>query len=91
MLLRVLTMNVQNDAGDARRQKILNAGLRQLAPDLVAFQEVSSGPGHGQLDQLLEGTGLHGTHQAQALAYDMPFADRYGGAAVATRWPHRIV
>ena len=21
----------------------------------------------------------------------MPFADRYGGAAVATRWPHRIV
>lgn len=95
MLLRILTMNAQNDAGDARRQRILNAGLRRLAPDFVSLQEVSSapgpGPGRGQLDDLLAGTGLHGTHQAQALAYDLPFADRYGGAAVATRWPHRIV
>jgi endonuclease/exonuclease/phosphatase family metal-dependent hydrolase len=91
MLLRILTMNVQNDEGDARRQKVLNAGLRRIAPDLVAFQEVGFGPGRSQLDGLLEGTGLHGTHQAGVLAYDMPFADRYGGAAVATRWPHRIV
>ena len=33
MLLRILTMNVQNDEGDARRQKALNAGLRAIAPD----------------------------------------------------------
>jgi endonuclease/exonuclease/phosphatase family metal-dependent hydrolase len=91
VLLRILTMNVQNDAGDARRQEVLNAQLRRLAPDLVAFQEVGFSPGRGQLDALLEGTGLHGTHQAQALAYDLPFMDRYGGAAVATRWPHRVV
>jgi endonuclease/exonuclease/phosphatase family metal-dependent hydrolase len=25
------------------------------------------------------------------LAYEPPFADRYGGCAVATRWPHRLV
>ena len=74
MLLRILTMNVQNDEGDARRQKILNAGLRRIAPDLVSFQEVGSGPGRSQLDGLLEGTGLHGTHQAGVLAYDMPFS-----------------
>jgi endonuclease/exonuclease/phosphatase family metal-dependent hydrolase len=91
VLLRILTMNVQHDEGDARRQKVLNAQLRRLDPDLVAFQEVGFGPGGSQLGALLEGTGLHGTHQAQVLAYDMPFMDRYGGAAVATRWPHRVV
>jgi endonuclease/exonuclease/phosphatase family metal-dependent hydrolase len=91
MQLRILTMNVQNDAGDPRRQQILNAELRRIAPDLVAFQEVGVSPGPSRLDRLLAGTGLHGTHQADVLSYEMPFADRYGGAAVATRWPHRIV
>ncbi len=76
MTLRILTMNVQNDAGDARRQKVLNAELGRLDPDLVAFQEVGFSPGLSQLDAQLEGTSLRGTHQAQALAYDMPFMDR---------------
>lgn len=44
-----------------------------------------------QLRELLDGTGLHGTHQAHAMTYVPPFAERYGGSAVATRWPHRIV
>jgi hypothetical protein len=40
MRLRVLTVNVQHDAGDPRRTGLLNRELRRLAPDLVAFQEV---------------------------------------------------
>jgi endonuclease/exonuclease/phosphatase family metal-dependent hydrolase len=91
MRLRVLTLNVQNDAGDPRRTAMLADGLRRLAPDLVAFQEVLRTP--DQLAELLDGTGLesHRTHQADVLAYEPPFADRYGGNAVATRWPHRVL
>lgn len=91
MRIRVLTTNVQNDEGDPRRAEILAAGLRRLDPDLVAFQEVLREPGRDQLAELLSGTGLHGTHQADALAYRPPFADSYGGNAVATRWPHRVL
>jgi endonuclease/exonuclease/phosphatase family metal-dependent hydrolase len=89
--LRILTINVQNDEGDRQRQQLLNRELRRLDPDVVALQEVVHDPDRNQLDELLDGTGLHGTHQAQAMAYTPPFADRYGGSAVATRWPHRVV
>jgi endonuclease/exonuclease/phosphatase family metal-dependent hydrolase len=89
--LRVLTMNVQNDEGPPGRMKVLNQGLRELAPDLLALQEVMGGRGQGPLGELLDGTGLHGSHQAGVLGYDMPWADRYGGTALATRWPHQIV
>jgi endonuclease/exonuclease/phosphatase family metal-dependent hydrolase len=86
--LRVVTMNVQGDGGPPRRHQLLNENLRRLDPDVVALQEVASTE---HLGTLLEGTGLHGTHQSQVLAYEPPFADRYGGTAVATRWPHRVV
>ena len=87
--LRVLTLNVQSDAGDPRRTGLLNRELRRLDPDLVAFQEVCYG---SQLGSLTDGTGLaHETHQSDALDYLPPYADRYGGTAVATRWPHRVV
>jgi endonuclease/exonuclease/phosphatase family metal-dependent hydrolase len=43
-----------------------------------------------RLADLLDGTGLHATHQADVLEQPPPLADRYGGTAVATRWPHRI-
>jgi endonuclease/exonuclease/phosphatase family metal-dependent hydrolase len=86
--LRILTLNVENIEGDDRRTKAINQELRRIAPDLVAFQEVIQGPDRAQLDELLAGTGLHGTHQADAMRYAPPFVDRYGGTAVATRWPH---
>lgn len=91
--LRVLTCNVQNGAGDdPERTRLQNRELRRLAPDLVAFQEVAyPGGGGDQLAALLAGTGLHATHQAGVLAEVPPHADRYGGTAVATRWPHRVV
>jgi endonuclease/exonuclease/phosphatase family metal-dependent hydrolase len=89
--LRVLTINVQNDEGDSRRIGVLNRGLRRIKADLVALQEVKCTPTRDQLDELLDGTGLQGTHQDGVLTYSPPWADRYGGSAVATRWPHRVV
>jgi endonuclease/exonuclease/phosphatase family metal-dependent hydrolase len=92
MRLRVLTFNVQHDHGDhARRTGLLNRQLRQLAPDLVALQEVCYPDRRDQLAELLSGTGLHATHQAAVLDHLPPYADVYGGTAVATRWPHRVV
>ncbi|MFC7304286.1 endonuclease/exonuclease/phosphatase family protein [Streptomyces monticola] len=86
--VRVLTLNVWNTRGPAAaRLAVINAGLRRLEPDLVAFQEVLP----EQLPELTAGTGLHGTHQSQTAATAPPHAERYGGTAIATRWPHRIV
>jgi endonuclease/exonuclease/phosphatase family metal-dependent hydrolase len=48
-------------------------------------------PGRDQLSELLDGLDLHATHQADVQAAAPPFADRYGGAAIATRRPHRLV
>ncbi|RDI45377.1 endonuclease/exonuclease/phosphatase family protein, partial [Nocardia mexicana] len=88
MHLRIVTINVQNREGDPRRLGMINRELRRLEPDLVALQEVVD---TRHLEELLEGTGLHGTHQSEVMAYTPPFADRYGGNAVASRWPHRVV
>ncbi|MGH9055197.1 MAG: endonuclease/exonuclease/phosphatase family protein, partial [Acidimicrobiales bacterium] len=88
MHIRVLTMNVQNTEGTPGRQHLLNKILRRLAPDLVSLQEVATPE---QLDSLLVGTDMHGTHQSQLMVEESPFVDRYGGTAVATRWPHRVV
>ena len=91
MQLRIVTINVQTDEGDPRRLETVNRELHRLDPDLVAPQEVIHTDGRSQLDELLAGTELHGTHQAQVMAYAPPFADRYGGSAMATRRPHRVV
>jgi endonuclease/exonuclease/phosphatase family metal-dependent hydrolase len=40
---------------------------------------------------LLQGTSLHGLHQAEAMTTVPPHADRYGGSALAARWPYRLV
>jgi endonuclease/exonuclease/phosphatase family metal-dependent hydrolase len=86
--LRVLTLNVENLEGDDRRTKAINQEVRRIAPDLVSFQEVVRSPERNQLDELLAGTDLHGTHQSEAMSYAPPWSDRYGGTAIATRWPH---
>jgi endonuclease/exonuclease/phosphatase family metal-dependent hydrolase len=91
MRVRILTLNVQNDEGDPRRAELINREIRRLNPDLVALQEVPSQGRRSDLAALLAGTGLSATHQSDAISYPMPFEDRYGGAAVATRWPHRIL
>jgi hypothetical protein len=57
----------------------------------VAVQEVLRTSVRNQFDELLDDTGLHSTHQADVLAYSPPWAGRYGGSAVASRWPHQMV
>jgi endonuclease/exonuclease/phosphatase family metal-dependent hydrolase len=89
--VRAITLNIQGNAGDPQRFEEMNRELRRLDPDLVALQEVMHTGDRKQLDALLDGTDLVGTHQAQVMAYEPPWTDRYGGSAVATRWPHRVV
>lgn len=91
MQIRIVTLNVWNLEGDPRRQAVMNAELRRLQPDLLSLQEVVQTPERDQLAELLDGTGLVGSHQWSTTAYDMPDAARFGGTALATRWPHRVV
>ena len=89
MHVRILTLNVWNSEGDPRRSQLINRALSTLKPDLIAFQEVIQTPEDKMLDRLLAGLDFQATHQAQVQRYVPPFADRYGGSAIATRWPHR--
>ena len=91
MRLRVVTLNVWNNQGDPRRSTIINQELRRLNPDFVSLQEVIDVPAQNQLETLLYGLSLHGTHQASVLAVQPAYSERYGGTAVATRWPHRFL
>jgi endonuclease/exonuclease/phosphatase family metal-dependent hydrolase len=86
--MRIATLNVQGLDGVPERQAALKDVLRGLDADVVALQEVMS---REHLDALLDDTGLTGTHQSEVLRYEMPFADRYGGTALATRGPHEVV
>jgi endonuclease/exonuclease/phosphatase family metal-dependent hydrolase len=55
------------------------------------LQEVIDSPAQNRFETLLGGLNLHTTHQARVLTATPPHSDRYGGTAVATRWPHRFV
>jgi endonuclease/exonuclease/phosphatase family metal-dependent hydrolase len=90
MRVRVLAMNVWNLAGDSRRTDLIRSEIERIAPDLIAFEEVIKTPERDQLEELLHGTGLHGTHQLDVMASSPPWVDHYGGSAIATRWPHRV-
>jgi endonuclease/exonuclease/phosphatase family metal-dependent hydrolase len=86
MRLRVLTLNVWNREGDPRRAELINRELRRLDPDLVALQEAPA----DRMEALLAGTKLHRTHQGEVAA-EPPGAERSGGNAVASRWPHQVL
>jgi endonuclease/exonuclease/phosphatase family metal-dependent hydrolase len=91
MHLRVVTLNVWNEEGDPGRTELINSELRRIDPDLVALQEVVRRPDRDQLAELVAGTGLHATHETEVAGESPPEVLRYGGNAVATRWPHRVV
>jgi len=91
MKVRVVTLNVWNTEGEERRLDLINQELRRLDPDLIALQEVVQTPETSYVERLLNGLDLQATHQADVQPKVPPFADRYGGSAVATRWPHRFV
>lgn len=91
MRIRVLTLNVWNTEGDPRRPELINREIRRLAPDLIALQEVVHTARTKMLDALLADLPFHATHQADVQESIPPFSERYGGTAIATRWPHEIV
>jgi endonuclease/exonuclease/phosphatase family metal-dependent hydrolase len=51
-----------------RRRELINRGLRELKPDLVALQEVKDA---AHLEALLEATELHGTKLPTIIAGDL--------------------
>jgi endonuclease/exonuclease/phosphatase family metal-dependent hydrolase len=91
MRVRIVTLNVWNTEGDPKRPDIINRELKKLAPDLIALQEVVQTAEVKTLDCFLHGLDFHATHQSSLQAFAPPFADRYGGSALATRWEHRAV
>jgi endonuclease/exonuclease/phosphatase family metal-dependent hydrolase len=91
MRVRVLTLNVWNTEGDPRRPDIINQELRRLKPDLIALQEVVQTSGTRMLDRLVDGLGLHVTHQCDVQKFAPPFSGGYGGSALATRWEHKML
>jgi endonuclease/exonuclease/phosphatase family metal-dependent hydrolase len=62
------------------RRAVLTRGLRELAPDLIAFQEVFKDDAHDTATELV-GSDLHVAHQTTGLLGDG------NGAAIASRWP----
>lgn len=89
MQIRVLTLNVWNNEGAPERTSLINRELSRLQPDLISFQEVVRSSEKDQLADLTAGLGYVTTHQADMQAYEPPFFDRFGGAAIATKLPHR--
>jgi endonuclease/exonuclease/phosphatase family metal-dependent hydrolase len=78
--VRVLTLNVwgRHGAWDARRSVLVD-GLRDLRPDLVAFQEALKDDEYDQVVDLL-GPKYHVAHQTGRAADGV-------GASIASRWP----
>jgi endonuclease/exonuclease/phosphatase family metal-dependent hydrolase len=82
--VRVLTLNMWARSGPyAVREPLLREGIAVLAPDLIALQEVDSGPGPGnQAEQLLSPLGY-------AVEYERRVGENVAdpGIAVASRHP----
>lgn len=82
--IRVLTMNIWNFDGEYKaRQRLLREGIRDLAPDLLAFQEAGCDGNRDQVRDMLDGLGYHVIHQFDGQTH-RPGRD---GCAIASRWP----
>ena len=78
--MRVLTMNLWGIRGDwEKRRAVLVDGLRDLQPDLVAFQESIVTDEYDQVADLL-GKGLHVAHHGRRETDGQ-------GISIASRWP----
>lgn len=86
MTLRVLTINIQALAGLPQdgRLAVLQQGLADLNPDLVALQEVGAA---GQLGQVLGTSGLHAHFDRELLGGGVVTL----GTALVSRWQPRTV
>ena len=81
--MRVLTLNLWGRSGawDKRRSVLIDS-LRELRPDLVAFQEPIKTDDYDQVLDLL-GSGFHVVHHNAGLVGD----GDHNGASIASRWP----
>jgi endonuclease/exonuclease/phosphatase family metal-dependent hydrolase len=88
--MRVLTINLWGRRGAwSNRRRVLIDGLRELQPDLVAFQEAIVTEGYDQVRDIL-GSGFHLVHQTER----EPAAEGVEagqGISIASRWPIRKV
>jgi endonuclease/exonuclease/phosphatase family metal-dependent hydrolase len=81
--LRVLTLNLWGRSGAwEERRSVLIDGLRELQPDLVAFQEPVKNEEYDQAADLL-GPGFHIAHQTVPARGQ----SEHIGTAIASRWP----
>jgi endonuclease/exonuclease/phosphatase family metal-dependent hydrolase len=80
-VIRVLTLNLWGRGGDwPSRRAVLRDGLRDLNPDVIAFQEAFKTAEHDTVAEIL-GTDYHVHHQRSGLV------DDGNCAAIACRWP----
>ncbi len=81
--MRVLTLNLWGRHGDwDARRPVLVEGIRELRPDLVAFQEAITGEGYDQVVDDVLGSEYRVLHQTVGLV-----GDGNHGASIASRWP----
>jgi endonuclease/exonuclease/phosphatase family metal-dependent hydrolase len=81
--LRVLTLNLWGRSGEwEERRSVLIDGLRELEPDLVAFQEPVRTDNYDQAADLL-GAGFHIARQSVPAHGE---SEHYG-TAIGSRWP----
>jgi endonuclease/exonuclease/phosphatase family metal-dependent hydrolase len=86
-VLRVATLNVWGRRGPwAERRSVLAKGFRELAPDLVAFQEAIKNDGYDQASDLL-GPGFHVAYQKVREADRHDGTEDGQGVSIASRWP----
>jgi exonuclease III len=77
---RIATLNLFGRQGVwEERRSVLLDGLRELRPDVVAFQDVVKVGGYDQAADLL-GPGYHVAHQTDRAADG-------SGVSIASRWP----
>lgn len=83
-VIRVFTMNIWNfDGKYEARQRLLRAGIEELDPDLLAFQEAGCDGHRDQVRAMLDGLDYQIIHQ-----FDGPAGGQgRDGCAVASRWP----
>ena len=79
--VRVLTLNLWGRHGDwDERRRVLVEGIRELRPDVVAFQEAITEDGYDQAGDVL-GPEYRVVHQTVGLVGDG------NGVVIASRWP----
>jgi endonuclease/exonuclease/phosphatase family metal-dependent hydrolase len=85
--VRVATLNLWGRPGAwEERRRVLAEGFRELAPDLVAFQEVVVRGGYDQVADIL-GPDYHLAHQTDRELGRGGDIENGQGISIASRWP----